>query len=273
MIRIGPAGIPLRFKGKFSTHEAIQHLPELGLNALEVQFVRGVKMSEEEAKLCRSNEIELSVHAPYFINLNAKENEKVEKSKERIIRSAELASLMGAKIVVFHPGYYMDTSPEEAYRNIKRALEDISSELKDRKLEVFLGPETMGKQKSFGTLEEILSLSEEVDGVKPVLDFSHIHARGNGSLRSREDFSRIFDEVDKRIGLEHIHSHFTGIFYENGNEKHHLTIDQGDLRFEHLAQEILDRGLDITIICESPVLEEDAMKMVKILRGLGWRGN
>lgn len=267
MIKIGVAGIP-SCCSKFE--EGIEFLGKNNLQE-EVQFVRQIWMSPERAKktkeLAEKNRVELSIHAPYYINLNSLKKQTVAISKRNIIRSAGLAELMGAKIVVFHPGYYLGIKAEEVYKNFRNALEDIETELKTKKIKnVLLGPETMGRQATFGTLDELLSLAQEVENVMPVLDFAHIHARNNGGLKTQKDFSEIFEKIDKAIGLKkHMHGHFTGIFYSNGNEKHHLTIDEGDLKFELLAKELKERKLDMTIICESPILEKDALKMLKII--------
>lgn len=267
MIKIGIAGIPLCCS-KFE--EGIEFLGKNNLHE-EVQFVRQIWMTPERAEktkeLSEKFGVELSIHAPYYINLNSLKKRTIAISKRNILKSAELAELMGAKIVVFHPGYYVGIKPEEAYKNFRTAFEEIEKELKAKKIKnVVLGPETMGRQATFGTLDELLNLAQEVENVTPVLDFAHIHGRGNGSLKTQKDFSDIFEKIDQTIGLKrHMHGHFTGIFYSNGNEKHHLIISEGDLKFELLAKELKERKIDMTIICESPVLEKDALKMLKII--------
>jgi deoxyribonuclease-4 len=268
MIKIGVAGIPSCCK---SFESGIEWLGKNNLQE-EVQFVRQIWMkparAKEIKKLAKKSKVELSVHAPYYINLNSLKKQTIGMSKSYIIRSAELAHLMGAKIVVFHAGYYVGKSPAETYKRMKKELEYIAEKLKEKGIkDVELGIETMGKQKSFGTLEECLNLSQEVDFVRPVLDFAHLHARENGRFKVQKDFSDLFEKVDKTIGLkDHMHGHFTGIYYEKGNEKHHLTLDDGDLKFELLAKELKQRKVDMTIICESPVLENDALKMLKIVK-------
>lgn len=267
MIKVGISGIPV------CCSEFEKGIEWLGRNGLqeEVQFARQIWMkpgrAEKTKKLAKKCNVELSVHAPYYINLNSLKKQTIGMSKSYIVRSAEIAQLMSANIVVIHPGYYVGKTPEETYKRMRKEFEYINEMMKEKKVkDVLLGIETMGRQKTFGTVDEVLQLSQEVGNIVPVIDFAHVHARGNGSLKTQKDFSDLFEKIDKTIGLkQHIHSHFTGIQYKDGNEKHHLTLDEGDLKFESLAKELKERDLDITIICESPVLEQDALKMIEIV--------
>ncbi|MDI6888242.1 MAG: TIM barrel protein [Methanocellales archaeon] len=256
LIRIGIAGIPLAKKGK-GVEAGIQYLSDVGLDAMEVQFVRGIFMDSVSAKkagqLAKKVGIELSVHAPYYINLASKKKETIEKSKRFIINSAKIASEMGATIVVFHAAYYLN----DTFALVRDACAEIRNEVSD---DVYLGIETTGRQNQFGTLDEIARIITEVDRVVPVLDFAHIHARGNGSLRRKGDFGAIFDN----FGQARFHIHFTGVEYSKGNEKKHAPLND-EPNFRHLAEVLVDRGYDATVICESPLLERDALKMKEIV--------
>lgn len=249
-IRIGVAGIPDYAEG---FEDGLEWLSKHGL-CEEAQFVRRVWMTEERAKAVRglnaSLKVPLSVHAPYYINLA--NPEKAEASKKRILDSCDRAELMGAGIVVVHAGYY-GGDKQDAVKRITKACGELS-----KKTSVKLGIETMGRQKQFGTLDEIMEIHEEFKNCVPVIDFSHIFARNNGNI----DYAEVLDKVR---GQKHIHAHFTGIAYSNGNEKHHLPVASKQPDFEKLVAELKKRKTDITIICEAPVPARDALWMQRAI--------
>ncbi len=257
MIQTGIAGIPQAKKGK-GIDAGIIYLAEIKLDAMEVQFVRGIFMGSDAAKrvgeTAKEMDIKLSVHAPYYINL-AGNKETIEKSKKFIINSALRAIEMNANIVVVHPGYY--SKKENTFELVKSACEDIKDKIEKK---VLLGIETAGRRSQFGTLDEIIKITSEVKGTAPVLDFGHIHARGTGSLKSKSDFEEVLDRFDG----DGLHIHFSGVEYENGNEKKHIPVDD-EPSFELLAEVLIERGCDATVICESPLLELDALKMKEII--------
>ncbi|MEM2925307.1 MAG: TIM barrel protein [Methanocellales archaeon] len=261
MIKVGIAGMPIASKGK-GTEEGIRYIARIGLEALEIQFVRNVYMSSEGAKragkIAMENKIELTVHAPYYINLSSNKTETVEKSKQWIISSAKVASALNSNLVVFHPGYETGNARELIVKTLNEIIEELHSiGIKN----VLLGLETTGKQSQFGSIEEIKEVVEEVEGTKPVLDFAHIHARTNGALKSKKAFELVFDSFN----LDSYHIHFTAVEYSGGNEKKHLALN-GEPDFKLLAEVLIERGYDATIICESPFLERDALKMKEVLR-------
>jgi len=262
MIRIGPAGIPLSCKGRTNKDGIIYTHRNLDLNAIEIQFVRGLYvMSDEEAQIIREcskeNDIEVHVHAPYYINL-AGDGEEIEMSFEKISRSARMANNIGAKTVVIHPGFYGENSEKKTMKLIIKNSKKITGIIKKEKLKVKIGMETMGKQKVFGTLDEIIEVCKSVKGVIPVIDLAHIHARGNGCLKERKDFEEIFEKL-KPLKLKHYLLHVTGVLYENGNELYHLPIKKGDMPIAPLVEIILDNNYNVTLISESPLLEHDAV--------------
>ena len=262
MIRIGPAGIPLSCKGRTNKDGIIYTHRDLDLNAIEIQFVRGLYiMAEEEAQIIRdyseNNDIEIHVHAPYYVNL-AGDGEEIEMSFEKILRSAQMADNIGAKTVVMHPGFYGEYSEKKTMKIIIKNLKKIVGMIKKEKLKVKIGIETMGKQKVFGTLDEIIEVCKSVKGVIPVIDLAHIHARGNGCLKERKDFEEIFEKL-KPLKLKHYLIHITGVLYEDGNEFYHLPIKKGDMPIAPLVEIILDNNYDVTLISESPLLEHDAV--------------
>ena len=162
MIRIGPAGIPLSCKGRTNKDGIIYVKKILDLNAMEIQLIRGTQtMDDEEAdfirKFAEENDIELHVHAPYYTNL-AGDDEEIELSKSKILYSGRLANRLGAKILVIHPGFYGERSKEETMEKIIENVKDIVSSFKKEKIKVKLGIETMGKQKVFGSLDEVIEV-------------------------------------------------------------------------------------------------------------------
>lgn len=275
MIFLGPAGVPLACKER-STTAGVRCVSELGLNAFECEFVRRVGMNNEAAKevgdLAERLGVRLSVHCPYFVNLCSSDKEKLEASKKRILDSVERASFMRADIAVFHPGFYGSLSKEEAYEAVKESCLDILDRMRSKGIkDVSLGLETTGKQTAFGTLEEIVRICGEVKGCAPVVDWAHIYARNAGRI----DYARVFVEL-RPLKLKHLHTHFTGVEFTTvedgkGNEKHHLEIKSNKPPFKPLAEEILRRRMDITIISESPILEKDALEMKRVFEGLGYK--
>ncbi|KYK21036.1 hypothetical protein AYK25_04005 [Thermoplasmatales archaeon SM1-50] len=262
MIRIGQAGIPLSCKGRTNKDGIVYTHKSLDLNAIEIQFVRGLYvLSEEEAQFIKEyaqkNDIEIHVHAPYYLNL-AGDHEEIMMSYEKIMKSAQMANNIGSKTLIIHPGYYGEYNSKKALKVIVKNAKKIISLFKKEKLKVKLAMETMGKQKVFGSFDEIIEVCTYVKDIVPILDLGHIHARGNGCIKTREDFEKIFDKL-KPLRLRHYIIHVTGVLYENGNELYHVPIKKGDMPLAPLIDVILDRNLNVTLISESPLLEHDAV--------------
>ncbi len=263
MIRIGQAGIPLSCKGRTNKDGLVYTKEILDLNSMEVQFVRGLYVMEDEEvqfmkKYSQENDVELHVHAPYYINLA--DDEEVEFSFEKILFSARLADKMGAKTVIVHPGYYGDKGERKTLKKIVKNTKKLSNIFRKEKIKTKIGLETMGKQKVFGDLDEIIEVCSSVKGVVPIVDLGHVHARCNGCLKKQEDFKEIFEKL-KTLKLEHYIMHVTGVLYENGNEQYHLPIKKGDMPLAPLIEVILDSNYNVTLISESPLLEHDAVYM------------
>lgn len=278
--RFGPAGVPQMFRlmgAKIS--DVPRLLREEQLSAFEYAAVRwgqvpqikrkdAEKLSSEAIK----NDVLLSLHGSYFINLFG--NEKVaEASKRRLIACATAAEWMKAYIVVFHAGFYGKNGKKETLRKCVRSLKEVSSSLLSLGIEnVKLGPETMGRHSQFGTLEEILTVCQEVEQTHLVIDWSHLHARSGGGLRNVEDFRKIVLEAEQKLGTEAIrnmHCHFSKIeyTYKSGERRHHILDEAGfGPDFEMLAQIISDFKMQPVIICETAIQDVDAMKMRKILQ-------
>ena len=254
MIKIGPAG-----SSGLGNEEGIRHAKELGLSALEVEFTYGVRMSNDEAKkiglLAQELGISLSIHAPYYINLNSEERPKVHASKTRILQSCERGHYLGAKYIVFHAGFYGKEDKEKTYQDIKKEIIDLQKTIKQKKWDVMLAPETTGKASQFGDIDELLRLKNET-GCHLTIDFSHLKARNNGKI----DYNELFKKI-KHIG--HIHSHFSGIEWTAKGERRHLVTETKDIK--ELLEYIKKYGADVTIINESPDPFGDCVKTKRIL--------
>jgi deoxyribonuclease-4 len=264
----GPAGYPEGSKGPL---DALERIRALGLNALEVQFVRQVMISEEKARLVgekgRDSGILLSVHAPYYINFNSPNKETIKKSVEWVLKSARAADAMGAWIVVVHAGSYGTASPEVATKNIIRGIKSCRKKLEDEGIGVYIGLETMGKKGYWGTPQEIAKVVEEIEGTCPVIDFAHLHARSDRGIKTEEDFERLIRYFEE-IYNGHLHIHFSSVEFTGAGEKKHLPLDAKSPDFALLAPCLKKRSYDITVISETPLLEKDAAKMKEILLNL-----
>jgi deoxyribonuclease-4 len=276
--RFGPAGVPPMFRLMGATTADVPKLlHEEGLDAFEYQASRwGPKpqIKQEDAKKLgeesRKNDVKLSMHGSYFINLSGKK-EVVEASKRRLIACARGADWMGAYVVVFHTGFYGKFEKDYAFKTCLSALKEVSAEIKTLGLKVKLGPETMGRKFQVGTLDEILTINQEVEGTQLVIDWGHLHALHLGTLNKVEDFRAIAEKVEQKLGtqaLRSIHCHFSKIEFSSQGEKRHHTLDEERYgpEFRMLAEVIVEFGMHPTIICESPILDVDARKMQATLK-------
>ena len=258
----GTAGAP-RSTVNESTVGGIERIAELGLGCMEVEFVRGVRMGEVGARLVAEaaarEGVRLSAHAPYFINLNSHEPEKIKASQGRILQAARIARLCHAESVVFHPAFYLGDPTGEVYRTTRKYLEEVLSQLKQENNRVRLRPEITGKSSQFGTIDEILSLSAELEGVAPCIDFAHWHAR-TGNSNTYPEFTSILDQVRERLGraaLDDMHIHVSGIHYGQKGELNHLDLVESDFRYDEFLKALKDYDVKGMVICESPNLEQD----------------
>jgi deoxyribonuclease-4 len=177
-----------------------------------------------------------------------------------------VAGLCGARSVVFHAGYYRQLGPQEAYGLVKKAVAEILSVLKSERSKVTLRIETMGRPKQFGTLEEVLFLCRDLEGLAPCLDFSHIHAR-EGKVNSFPEFDRILRKLGRKLGpaaLKDVHFHIAGVDYGRIGEIKHLDLKESDFRYDEWIEALKENNVSGTVICESPNLEADAMMLKKL---------
>ena len=260
----GTGGTPHSSKTP-STIDGIKRIAELGLGCMEIEFVQGVKMGEAGARLVAETAtregVKLSAHGPYFINLNAREPEKIVASQERILQTARIAAICGAKSIVFHAAYYLGDPPEKTYQTVKKYLAEVMSQLKRENNRVWVRPEVMGKPSEFGTIEEVLKLCTELEGVGIGMDFAHWHAR-SGGFNSYPEFTAILQQLKERLGgeaVDNMHIHVSGIAYGKKGEIKHLNLKESDLQYVELLRALKDYQAKGLVICESPNLEEDAL--------------
>jgi deoxyribonuclease-4 len=251
----------------------IRRLQELGLGTLELAWVQSVRVTEARCAEIKATAVEcgmaLSVHAPYFINLNATADEWP-RSCKRLMDAAHYGHLAGATDIIFHPGSYFGREPRLALEVAIPRLRQCVEDLRAAGNPVTLRPETMGKSAMLGSLDDTLVMAAEVEGVLPCLDFAHLHARpGDGSANSYLEWVDMLKRVRKRLGaraLKRLHIHLSGIEYGPKGERKHLPLRDSDLKYRALFKALRDAGAGGRLLCESPKMEDDALVMQKAWR-------
>jgi deoxyribonuclease-4 len=257
-----PASTPPRPGGSAG---AVQHLAGLGLGAFEMAWVQSVRVTEATCvsirQAAQAAGVLLSVHAPYYINLNASA-EEWPKSRKRLMDAAHFGNLAGATDIVFHPGSYFLRPAEEVLQTAIPRLKGCVEELRRAGNPVRLRPEVMGRSAMLGSLEDVLAMAHEVEGVEPCLDFAHLHARaGDGSMNSYDDWKRVLTRYRRALGaasLKRLHCHLSGIEYTPRGERQHLMLTQSDFDLNGLIRALAELKCGGRIVCESPVMDEDA---------------
>jgi deoxyribonuclease IV len=264
----GTGGIPLSTAKPKNLLNGIKRIAELGLGCTEMEFVYGVRMTEAEAAqvatTAQKYRVKLTAHAPYYVNLNSHENDKLVASQERLIQTAHIAALCGASDIAFHAAFYLQDPPGEVYLRLKRILTGLTAEIKRQYRFITLRPELMGKPSQFGSLDELLDLCGEVGGIAPCIDFAHLHSR-SGKFNSYYEFTSVLNQIEKRLGrsaVENLHIHLSGISYSSkGGELSHLNIRESDFQYTELLMALKEQDARGVVICESPNLEEDALHL------------
>ena len=267
--RFGTVGSPISTPKKpGGSVGSILRIKELGLDALELGWVRAVRVSEETCAAIKSTASEqgvlISIHAPYFINLNATDEEWIN-SRKRLMDAAVYGNLAGATDIIFHPGSYFGKPSSEVLPLAIQRLQGCLEELRSAGNKVILRPETMGKSAMLGSLEDTLAMGKSLPGVEPCIDFAHLHARpGDGSINTYDEFSHILELYGKMLGddaITRLHIHLSGIQYGEKGEKEHLPLKDSDLNLEGLFQALAAFHCHGRILCESPIMEDDALTM------------
>ncbi len=269
--QFGTVGSPLATPKKpGGSVGAIEFSKSIGLNTFELGWVQSVRVTEVTCAAIRQKAeeqgVSLSVHAPYFFNLNATE-EEWPKSRKRLMDAAHYGNLAGATDIIFHPGSYFGNDPIEVLKVSIPRLKSCADELQKAGNRVTLRPETMGKSAMLGSFEDTLEMSKAIEGVEPCIDFAHLHARpGNGSMNTYDEWIALLKTYQKALGkkaLKHLHIHLSGIEYGPKGEKNHLPVAESDLKLNFLFKALNEFGCAGRILCESPIMEEDALNMKK----------
>ncbi len=265
-LHFGTGGIPISTQPR-NTENGVAQIHSLGLDSMELEFVQSVNISEEKApiikQIAEKNNVQLTCHGSYFINLNAVDKEKIEASKKRILHAAKILNMCGGWSQCFHSAFYLKSSKEETYHTVKTALQDIVETMKAENNKVWIRPETAGKHSQFGNLDELLSLCAEVDQTLPCIDFSHVRAYSVGKINSYEEYRNVLEKVEKTLGrrcLENMHLHIQGIRYGDTGERNHLEIkDDPSWKYGELMKALKEFNCCGVVVCESPNLETDAL--------------
>ncbi|MFA5800514.1 MAG: TIM barrel protein [Candidatus Peribacteraceae bacterium] len=270
MLHFAVAGVPRSTPKPQGTVEGLRHARKLGISAMEIEWVQRVPLNTERMKEIRKVAAEelgmyLTCHAPYYINLNSPDRATLQASKKRVLDALAMAEIAGIKSVCVHPAFYLGMEPKKAFENVRRAVGDIMEQKQKLFPHVNLALETMGKPTQFGTLEEVLKISKEF-GIYPTVDPAHLHARYNGKINSSKEWNEMLDTYQSFLGkrsLETMHIHFSGIEYTMKGERKHLPLEESDAKWRDFLAVLKKRGVGGTVVCESPLLEEDTLRMKK----------
>ena len=274
MIKFGPSGNSESFylAGYAHTEQSAKFVKDHGLDCFEYSFGRGVNMTEKKAASVKdafdAENIEISVHAPYFINFANPDDEMAAKSYTYVLESAKIARLMGGRRIVFHPATQGKDDRATAFSRTLDRIKTLRDYIYLNDLsDMMFCPETMGKTAQIGTVEEIAEICKIDKIFTPCVDFGHVNAREQGSLKTEEDYCRHLDILLDAIGFERMqnfHVHFSKIQYGAKGEIRHLTFDDTVYgpEFEPLAAALLKYNLEPYIVSESAGTQtEDAMTM------------
>ena len=263
------AGMPLS-TGKGSYGRAFEILEEMSLDGMELEFVHGVRMSDETRTLVKTatkeKKLILTAHAPFYVNLNAREEEKVDASVQRIFETAAAGRDTGAFSITFHAAYYLGQDKEVVYNQVKTQISRIVELMEKENFKIWIRPETTGKGTQWGDLDEVIRLSKDFENiVLPCIDFSHLHARSAGEYNTYDEFSYILESIAKKIGrfaLDNFHGHLAGIEYTQKGERQHLNLKESDMNYIDLLKVLKEFEVKGALVCESPNIEGDA-KLLK----------
>ncbi|MDD0854794.1 TIM barrel protein [Halobacteriovorax sp. GB3] len=264
----GTAGVPNSTSKKNNPIDGVRRIHELGLDCMQLEFAHGVRMKEEVSSGLRKVSYELGVpltsHGPYYINLNAREQDKIDSSVERIIQTAKISDLCGAESMTFHAAFYMKDSPYDVFDLVEKSMNVIEERLSRLDIEIELRPELTGKTSQFGSLEELISLTKNVSSCRPCMDFSHLYAR-TGEYNTEEEFRLVLDKLKEELtpeALENMHIHISGISSNSKGDLKHLNLEQSDFNWRGLFKVLKEYDCRGYVICNSPNLEDDAL-MIK----------
>lgn len=264
----GTAGAPNSTAKKNNPIEGVKQIHALGLDCMQLEFAHGVRMKEEVSSGLRKVSYELGIpltsHGPYYINLNAREQDKIDSSVERIIQTAKISDLCGAESMTFHAAFYMKDSPYDVFDLVEKSMNVIEERLGRLDIEIELRPELTGKTSQFGSLEELITLTKNVNSCRPCMDFSHLYAR-TGVYNTEEEFQEVLNTLSSELGensLQNMHIHISGISSNSKGDLKHLNLQSSNFNWKGLMNVLKKNDCRGYMICNSPNLEKDA-KMLK----------
>ncbi len=264
----GTAGVPNSTAKKNNPVEGVKRIHALGLDCMQLEFAHGVRMKEEVSSALRKVSYELNIpltsHGPYYINLNAREQDKIDSSVERIIQTAKISDLCGAESMTFHAAFYMKDSPYDVFDLVEKSMNVIEERLSRLDIEIELRPELTGKTSQFGSLDELVQLAKMVGSCKPCLDFSHLYARTD-EYNTYEEFTKVLERLQTELGkdsLRNMHIHISGISSNSKGDLKHMDLAKSNFNWKDLIRALKDFNCAGYVISNSPNLEVDA-KMMK----------
>ena len=278
--RFGTAGLSDSYRVRsFDPQAMAEYTTSFGLTAFEYQCGRGVRLGLDKAAALKeafdAKGITFSVHAPYYISMSSLEEDKRLNSVNYLLQSCALVKALGGRRVIFHAGscgkQSREAALEKALDTMRRAVQAVDEAGYG---DCILCPETMGKVNQLGTLEEVLELCGVDERFLPTVDFGHLYARTHGGITCREDYAKMLDLIADKLGTERLnsmHIHFSRIEFTAGGEKRHLTFEDTQFgpEYQPLMQEIKQRGMTPSIICESAGTQaEDAAEMKRCYESL-----
>ena len=264
--RFGTSGIP-RSSARPATEAGIRRAAELGLTCLEMAWGNGVRMKPETAdriaRAARETGLELTAHAPYYLNLCG-DRDTIDRSVRRLIETGVLAARCGARSFCFHPGFLGGQDPHHARVRVWRALLEVTRALRERGVAIDVRPELTGRPSQIGSFDETLMWCEMIPGVRPCIDFSHHYARLQGEPNRFDDFADMLEIIRRRLGpeaLESLHVHIAGIEFGPSGERRHVPLRESAFRYGELLRALKAMGVRGWVVCESPALEDDAVHL------------
>jgi deoxyribonuclease-4 len=264
-LHYGPARVPSRD----SPQAAVEALLERDLSACEIDFEGRFWMdyafAEEFGELAKQHDIALSVHAPIagFMG-HAERGKKLNMAVGMLDHSAGIAKAAGAEVVVFHPGFLLKRTREEAIDSVVEQLGELRERLEGKDRGVPFGIEVMGRVRELGSVDDVVEIASRLDWIRPVLDFAHMHATSDGAFLTVEPFVEALRKADSVIedGAP-FHIHFSDIQFANRNETKHLPYGEGTLRAEPMRDALAQFSRPATVISESPTTEStDTIKEI-----------
>ncbi len=261
------AGFPSTTSGNFN--DAIREIKKLKLDGMELEFVHSTWLKYQDKEYVKTiiqqkDDLIFTAHASYYINLASLEKQKIHMAKERIIKAAEACASVQGYSITFHPAYYLGRDKSFVYDETKKALKETIKAIKDKNINIWIRPETTGKETQFGNLEECIKLSEDCELVLPCIDFAHLHARYNGINNTKEEWQKMLNLIENRLGrtaLDNMHIHMSGINYSQKGERNHLILKESDIKWQELLNTLKEYKVKGVFVCESPNIEQDTKLM------------